>query len=104
MVAANVPTTLASFPTIGPAKPRLMDTLHTIEPESLNQISVVYLDENIKVSGINVDHFQVAPSTDIPVLPQALGFKIETSHRTIVYTGDTGFSERLIDLAENADV
>jgi len=104
LVAANAPTVLASFPTIGPAKPSLMDTLHTIEPEFLSQLSVVYQDENIKVSAVNVEHFQVAPSIDIPVQSRALGFKIETSHRTIVYTGDTGFSGRLIDLADNADV
>jgi ribonuclease BN (tRNA processing enzyme) len=52
-------------------------------------------DENIRVTSTLVDHPPVVP---------AFGYRFDTGDRSIVISGDTAPSERLIELARGADV
>lgn len=56
---------------------------------------LVYEDENIKVSATEVPHGAAKP---------AYAFRFETADRSIVFSGDTACSEKLIKLAKNADI
>jgi ribonuclease BN (tRNA processing enzyme) len=41
---------------------------------------------------------------ELPHFVPNLGFRVEVDGRTVAYTGDTGPSEALVDLARNADL
>lgn len=105
LAAANAPTVLASFPTGGPAKPPLDQYISPRDlPLAMAKAQQVYSDENIKVWAIGVDHYQMSPSVPLPEMPDAVAYRIEAGGRTFVYTGDSGPSERLRELARGADV
>jgi ribonuclease BN (tRNA processing enzyme) len=52
-------------------------------------------DENVRVTSTLVDHPPVVP---------AFGYRFDTADRSIVFSGDTAPSERLISLARGTDV
>jgi ribonuclease Z len=56
---------------------------------------IVFENEHISVRAFTVDHGDIRP---------AYGYRIETSDRTIVISGDTAFSERLIAQSQNVDL
>jgi ribonuclease BN (tRNA processing enzyme) len=63
--------------------------VHEIKP------GVVYKDENVTVRAFLVNHGDV---------PQAFGYRFETSDRTIVISGDAAPSQSIIDNAKGCDV
>ncbi|HWU04657.1 MAG TPA: MBL fold metallo-hydrolase [Novosphingobium sp.] len=102
---ANAPTVLAAFPTHGDGPPPLKQTFKATDlAYALQEQRLVYQDENVKVSAIGVDHFQIPPSVPVPQMPDAVAYRIEAGGRTFVYSGDTGLSARLEKLASHADV
>lgn len=103
IAAANAPTALASFPTIGPAKPAIADTVRAADLAALSAPTEIYRDEHITVSAIAVDHYQVPPSVSLAEMPQALAYRVEAGGRSFVYSGDTGPSQGLERLAHEAD-
>lgn len=56
---------------------------------------VIYEDENVRVLATLVEH--------PPVFP-AFGFRFETAHGTVVFSGDTTPCSNLVELARGADV
>lgn len=105
LAAANAPTALASFPTAGPAKPAIADTvLATDLPTPLSSPSAVFSDDKIRVMAIDVDHFQVASAVPLSRMPRAVAYRVEAGGRSFVYSGDTGPSAGLLRLAQGADV
>jgi ribonuclease Z len=56
---------------------------------------IVYENNGVKVTAIEVDHFPIAP---------AFGYRIDFAGRSVVISGDTRFSEHLISCARGADV
>lgn len=105
LVAANAPTVDASFPTRGPAKAPLVTAVRATDfAAEMRTPVVVYQDENVRVSAIGVDHFQVPPSAAPSAPPHAVAFRVEAGGRTIVYSGDTGPSAGLRTLARDADL
>jgi ribonuclease BN (tRNA processing enzyme) len=56
---------------------------------------VIYQDENVKVTAVEVPHGAAKPS---------YAFRFDTSTRSIVFSGDTSRSGSLVRLAKNADV
>lgn len=100
----NAPTVLASYPTIGPARPTIADTIAVTDlPDTLPQPTEVYRDEHVVVTAITVDHYQTPPSIPLSELPRAVAFRIEAGGRSFVYSGDTGPSPGLERLARGAD-
>jgi ribonuclease Z len=56
---------------------------------------VVYEKNNVKVTAFEVDHAPIQP---------AFGYRVDYAGRSVVISGDTRFSERLIHHAQGADV
>ncbi|HEY7567736.1 MAG TPA: MBL fold metallo-hydrolase [Gemmatimonadaceae bacterium] len=73
-------------------KPALVPLVH---PHELTASGTVLNDEGVKVTSAVVPHPLVAP---------ALAFRFDTDDRSIVISGDTAFSDDLIQLARGADV
>lgn len=105
IVAANPPTVLASFPTFGPARAPLADTVAAQDvPPDMAQPREIYSDDNIKVTAITVHHYELPPSVPMTDRPQAIAFRVEAKGRSFVFSGDTGPSPALETLARGADV
>lgn len=105
LAAANAPTILAAFPTGGPAKPPIAATFKATDlPANLQTETLVFEDANVRVFAIGVDHYQVAPSTPLSRMPDAVAYRVEAGGRVFVYSGDTGPSPRLQRLAQGADL
>ena len=66
-----------------------------IHVHELTQGGVVMQDEHVKVTAALVDHPPVVP---------AFAFRFDASDRSIVISGDTARSDKLIALAQGADV
>lgn len=56
---------------------------------------LVYRDASVTVSRVAVDHYSVKP---------AYVYRFDTAARSIVISGDTTYSEGLVDLARGADI
>jgi ribonuclease BN (tRNA processing enzyme) len=105
LVAAYAPTVLASFPIAGPAKPTLSSTVEARDlPHPVDPARMAFENDQVRVLTITVDHFQVPPSVPLREMPEAVAYRIEAEGQVIVYTGDTGPSERLEALAQDADL
>src|SRR5262245_58129634 len=63
----------------------------------------IYQDTNIKVSAVENSHydFHKEPAAD---KHKSYSYRFETPDRVIVFTGDTGASEAVTELAKNADL
>lgn len=72
--------------------PSLVPLVHAHE---LRAAGSVMQDENVKVTSVVVPH---------PLVKQAHAFRFDSADRSIVISGDTAPSDRLIRLAEGADV
>lgn len=66
----------------------------TIQAEDIGE-GVVYERNGVKVTAFLVDHIYVKP---------ALGYRIDYAGHSVVYSGDTTFSENLISYAAGVDV
>lgn len=69
---------------------------HWIEPENLN------IDE-LKGGSGTFDDFKIA-ATKVPHIESSQAYKIESEGKILVYSGDTDYSDSLINLAVNADL
>lgn len=58
-------------------------------------VGVVYADERVRVTAATVDH---------PPLQPALAYRFDSATRSVVVSGDTRYSENLVELAQDADV
>lgn len=61
----------------------------------LREPGLVFRDERVKVTAALADH---AP------FERAFGYRFDTATRSIVFSGDTAYSDRIVALAEGADV
>ena len=66
-----------------------------VYPHELARTGPVLSDANVKVSATVVPH---------PLMEPALAYRFDGADRSIVISGDTAFSESLIELAKGADV
>ena len=65
---------------------------------------VIYQDDNIKVTAVENTHFHVEADSPAAGKYKSYAYRFETADRTIVFTGDTGPSEAVTDLAKGADI
>ena len=56
---------------------------------------LVMLDDNVRVTSALVDH---------PLVTPAFAYRFDAADRSIVFSGDTARSDRLVELARGADV
>jgi ribonuclease Z len=60
-----------------------------------NEMVVLYDQEGIKISAFSVSHEPVSPS---------YGFRVDYKGKSVVYSGDCSYDERLIEHAQGADI
>ena len=71
---------------------------HDVEP------GVVYQDANVKVTAVENTHFHFAPGSPGYGKYKSYSYRFETPGRVVFFTGDTGPSDAVIDLAKGADL
>jgi ribonuclease BN (tRNA processing enzyme) len=64
----------------------------------------VYQDANVRVIAVENTHFNFAPDSPGYGKYRSYSYRFETPGRVVVFTGDTGPSEALTQLAKDADV
>ena len=64
----------------------------------------VYQDANIKVTAAENSHFHFPPGTPAYDKYKSYAYRFETTDRVIVFTGDTGPSAAVTELAKGADM
>jgi ribonuclease BN (tRNA processing enzyme) len=69
-------------------------------PEGLLNL---YLIEKESVTDFEIGPFQ-ARSVGVKHNPESLAIRLEFSGKSLIYSGDTGFSEKLIELAKGGDL
>jgi ribonuclease BN (tRNA processing enzyme) len=65
---------------------------------------VVYQDANLKVTAIENTHYAFHNNDSGDPKHKSYSYRFETPNRVIVFTGDTGFFDGLVDLAKGADL
>jgi ribonuclease BN (tRNA processing enzyme) len=64
----------------------------------------VYRDANVTVRAVENSHYHFPPGTPAYGKTKSYSYRFETQDKSIVFTGDTGPSEALTELAKNADM
>ena len=67
-------------------------------------IGVIYEDANVKVTAAENSHFNFSPGTAAYGKYKSYSYRFETADRVIVFSGDTGPSAALDELAKGADL
>lgn len=67
--------------------------------------TVIYKDDKVRVSAVDNTHYITLPADRRPLgAARSYSFRFDTPDRSIVFTGDTGPSDGLAELAKGADV
>jgi ribonuclease BN (tRNA processing enzyme) len=95
----------------GDTEIRAVDEGRTVRPESVfrgHDVAAtatpveVFKDERVRVTAIENDHFPDRAKARMPY--RSLAVRMDTATRSIVFSGDTAPSQRLVELARNADI
>ncbi len=65
---------------------------------------LIYQDQNIKVIAVENTHFHIPEGSPYYGKYKSYAYRFQTSDRIIVFTGDTGPSDAVTELARNADI
>jgi len=68
------------------------------------KIGAMYQDSNVKVTAAENTHFNFPPGTPAYGKYKSYAYRFDTPDRVIVFTGDTGPSAAVTELAKGADV
>lgn len=104
LAEAYRPVELAPITIGGPAKPPIATAIAARDlARDMDQPTLVYEDENIRVLAVTNGHYHFPPG-EAATFARSYAFRIEAQGRSIVYTGDTGWSDNLVRLAQGADL
>ncbi len=67
-------------------------------------VGVIYQDANVKVTAAENSHFNFPPGSPAYGKYKSYSYRFETADRVIVFSGDTGPSVALAELAKDADL
>jgi ribonuclease BN (tRNA processing enzyme) len=90
---------------------RTVDEMRTVTPQSLftgivgaatDTPTMVYQDANITVTSVQNTHYSSAVTTAL--MDRSLSYRIESANRKLVFSGDTAYSDNLVQLAQGADI
>lgn len=78
-------------------------------PDELVQVHEIRGGDTLKLGDVTVTalkntHYSFRPGSALDQKYESLSFRFDTPDRSIVYSGDTGWSERLIELAKGVDL
>ncbi|MGA8612791.1 MAG: MBL fold metallo-hydrolase [Xanthobacteraceae bacterium] len=65
---------------------------------------LIYQDANVKVTAVENTHFHFRPGTPPYGKYKSYSYRFETPGRVVFFTGDTGPSDAVVDLAKGADL
>jgi ribonuclease BN (tRNA processing enzyme) len=65
---------------------------------------LVFQDPNVKVTAVENTHFHFPPGTPGYGKYKSYAYRFDTADRSVVFTGDTGPSDAIVELARNADL
>jgi len=65
---------------------------------------LIYQDANVKVTAVENTHFQFHETGPASANEKSYSYRVETPDRVIVFTGDTGPSDAVTELASGADL
>ena len=65
---------------------------------------VIYQDDNIKVTAVEIAHFKFHQAGSAVGKYKSYSYRFDTPDRVVVFTGDTGPSDQVTDLAKGADL
>ena len=65
---------------------------------------LVYQDANVKVTAVENTHFHFQPGTPPYGKYKSYSYRFETPGRVVFFTGDTGPTDAVVDLAKGADL
>jgi ribonuclease BN (tRNA processing enzyme) len=65
---------------------------------------LVYQDANVKVTAVENTHFHFPPGSPPCGKYRSYSYRFETADRVVFFTGDTGPSDAVVDLAKGADL
>jgi ribonuclease BN (tRNA processing enzyme) len=71
---------------------------HDVQP------SVIYQDDNVKVTAVENAHFHFQPGDPAYGKYRSYSYRFDTPGRVVFFTGDTGPSDAVVELARGADV
>jgi ribonuclease BN (tRNA processing enzyme) len=67
--------------------------------------SVIYEDDKVRVTAVENTHYGAMPDGRRPLgAARSYSYRFDTPDRSVVFTGDTGPSDAVVDLARGADV
>lgn len=86
-------------------QPVAWDGMAAVQSVDVETPTIVYRDEEVTVTAVANSHFDhVAAPKDSYGISKPYSYRFQTKDRSIVFSGDTGPSEALRKLAENADI
>ncbi|MGI8706553.1 MAG: MBL fold metallo-hydrolase [Sphingomicrobium sp.] len=89
----------------GIATPRLASTATGKDiPPAADGPVIIYRDQNIAVTAVRNGHYHFDRGSAADRFSRSYSYRIEAPGRVIVFTGDTGPSEKLTKLARGADL
>ena len=88
---------------------RISDGTHSVPASKIFSgrdagTGVIYQDANIKVTAVENTHFHFPPGSPAYGKAKSYSYRFETSDRVVVFSGDSGPSEALTELAKGADL
>lgn len=91
------------------AEIRMLDERRLVPPEKVFRShdvttpGVVFQDENVKVTAAENTHFPKS-NTELSAHHRSWAYRFDAADRSIVFSGDTAYSDNVIALAKGADV
>jgi ribonuclease BN (tRNA processing enzyme) len=100
LVAAMMPGSTAGYGVPGET---------AVDPQMMVEVAELRDGMSLKEGGIEIStrsntHYSFPPDSDLGERFEALSFRFDLPGRSIVYTGDTGPSEAVAELAQGADL
>ena len=90
------------------AEIRISEATRTVQPAQMffghdMGTGTIFQDGNIKVTAAENTHFNFPPGSPAFGKYKSYSYRFETPDRVIVFTGDTGMSDALVELTKGAD-
>ena len=100
LLASMVPGNISGYGVPGASRPDLTGISEVVELRDHDRIEYA----GMTVTARKNTHYSFLPGSDLDQLFEALSFRFDLPERSIVYTGDTGPSEAVVELAQEADL